>query len=160
MDSIEPETWQLHERMLQQALFQAPAFRTESDGKPLVYGYVRSTHRRPAYVAACKRALDRYCRRERLQLCTTFADQEVSGDTLVRGGLAGLLDVLRLPDSFAALVLSPQHLSPDANLAGLLLKQLRATGARLLVVRPRTQRLVGTGATVDDANTQLPEWWQ
>jgi hypothetical protein len=160
MDGIDPETWQLHAQTLQQALFQAPRFRKESDGKPLVYGYVRSAHRRPAYIAACKRALEQYCRRERLQLCTTFADQEVPGDTLVRGGLAGLLDVLRLPDSFAALVVSPYHLSDDANLADLLLKQVRATGARLLVVRPRPGRLPDAGADVDDADNQLREWWQ
>jgi hypothetical protein len=155
MDSIDPETWQLHAQTLQQALFQAPGFRQESDGKPLVYGYVRSVQRRPAYVAACKRAIQQYCHRERLQLCTTFADQEVPGDRLTRSGLAGLLDVLRLPDSFAAVVVSPYHLSDDANLAGQLIKQLRATGARLLVVRSRSGCAPAAGT--DD---QLPEWWQ
>lgn len=155
MDDIDPETWQLHAQTLGQALFQAPGFRQESDVKPLVYGYVRSVQRRPAYVAACKRALQQYCHRERLQLCTTFADQEVPGDRLTRSGLAGLLDVLRLPDSFAAVVVSPYHLSDDTDVAGLLLKQLRATGARLLVVRPRSGGTPEVGA--DD---QLPEWWQ
>lgn len=160
MDGIDPEALHLQAQTLQQALFQAPRFRNESDGKPLVYGYVRSAHRRPAYIGACKRALEQYCRRERLQLCTTFADQEVSGDALARSGLTGLLDVLRLPDSFAALMVSPYHLSPDANLAGLLLKQLRATGARLLLVRPRPRHLPAAGAAVEVVDNQLPEWWQ
>jgi len=159
MDGIDPETWQLHARALQQALFQAPGFRNESDGRPLVYGYVRSAHRRPAYVAACKRALARYCRRERLQLCTTFADQEVASDATTRTGLSGLCDVLRLPDSFAAVLVSPYHLSPDANVAALLLKQLRATGARLLVVHPHPEQQPHNDVVTEHAGSQLPEWW-
>lgn len=122
---------------LEQMLSAPPIFRSVPTGRPVVYGYIRSTHRRARYVRACRRVLERFCWQERLRLCGVFVDHGIVGDVVTRPGFSGLCDVLRLPDSFAAVTVSTAHLSSDATIVDRLTHRLRATGARLLVVRPK-----------------------
>lgn len=152
MDDVSAGQWRDSVKKLETAVFRSAGFREESGGQPLVYGYVRSAARRSRHLAACRRSLDRYCQRERLQLCTVFTDTG-TGDAASRPGLAGLYDVLRLPDSFAVVMVGMGHLSPDGRMAEQVMRQIRDTGARLLVVR-RT-----TGAPSPQC-ARLPEWWQ
>lgn len=87
---------------LERLLSTPPIFRSVPTGRPVVYGYIRSSHRRARYVRACRRVLERFCWQERLRLCGVFVDYGIAGDVVIRPGLSGLCDVLRLPDSFAA----------------------------------------------------------
>lgn len=137
-------------------LFNLTGFREESSGQPLVYGYVRSTRRRQQ-VALYRRVLERYCQRERLRLCTVYVDRGVADDVVVRPGLAGLCDVLRLPDSFAAVLVSMSHLSRDDRIAERLLEQVRSTGARLLFIR---ETPASTAGRLSSQRVQPPDWWQ
>ncbi len=152
-------------KLLEQTLTQPPVFRAESASRPLVYGYVRSVTYRPRYVEACRRALERYCRKEKLSLCGVFTDHGIPADRVVRPGLTGLCDVLRLPDSFAAVMVRAEHLSSDEQIAKLLAEQVRATGARLLFVRPHSTcaELPASGVAAlpgSGAYAGLPQWWQ
>jgi hypothetical protein len=160
MDDTHPEQQYVSARALQTAVFGSAGFRDES-GQPLVYGYVCSTAGRPRHVAACRRAVERYCQRERLQLCTMFTDTRFAdtrnGDDLaIRPGLIGLCDVLRLPDSFAAVLVGINHLSLDSRMAEQLIRQIRDTGARLLLLRPPR----GATSEPNTRCTQALEWWQ
>jgi len=137
------------------ALVTSAGFRDESGGQPLVYGYLRSAQRSDR-LTAYRRALERYCRRERLRLCAVFTDHGVGGDMLVRPGLVGLCDVLRLPDSFGAVLVSVSNLSRDNSLAAQLMQQIRGTGARLLIVRQPTRDAGGKSPPC----AQPPEWWE
>lgn len=151
-------------KMLEQALAQSQ-FREASANRPLVYGYLRSATYQPLYIEACRRALERYCGKEKLLLCGVFTDYGVAADRVVRPGFTGLCDVLRLPDSFAAVIVKAEHLATDARITKLLAEQVRATGARLLFVRSR-----GSTAELSSTDTSpmpgsgtyagLPEWWQ
>jgi hypothetical protein len=66
------------------------------DGKPVVYGYIRTREPRPSYVMACRRALARYCDAENMRIGQVFVDQAVADDMLLRLGFSALADVLRL----------------------------------------------------------------
>jgi hypothetical protein len=147
MDGQQANQWQAQNRALHGALFSASPFRQESGGQPLVYGYVRSSRRWPDYPAACRRALERYCTREHLHLCAVFTDMGMADNAVIRPGLAALDDVLRLPDSFAAVVVSTGHLSSDRTVAEVLVRRIRGTGARLLCVR-------------QPHGCNVPQWWQ
>lgn len=158
MDEVSAGQWHSAREGLEAALFESAGFRDESKGQPLVYGYVRSRQERRNYLTICRSALERYCRRERLRLCTAFADLGVGDEVLTRPGLAGLRDVLCLPDSFAAVLVSANHLSPVGRVAEYLAQQVRGTGARLLFVRQVASKTTA-GASSGPSN-QLPDWWQ
>lgn len=135
----------------------AAGFRAESADHPLVYGYVRSRLREPNHLMVYRRALESYCWQERLRLCLVFADHGVRDDIAVRPGLTGLCDVLSLPDSFAAVLISLTHLSRDDRRAVELMTRVRDTGARVLFLRPTTRHTCGH---TDSRSAQLAEWWQ
>lgn len=155
---VSPGQWHNAVQALEAALFKSAGFRDESDGQPLVYGYVRACRERPNHLTICRRALERYCRRERLRLCTVFTDLGVGDDVLIRPGLTGLCDVLRLPDSFAAVLVSAKHLASVGRITEQLARQIRDTGARLLFVRPEETK--ATADTAAGTCVRLPEWWQ
>jgi hypothetical protein len=157
MTGKDSRTLQTQFQALQQTYAQPPRFREESGCDPLVYGYIRSTERRPSYVRACRRVLVRFCASERLRLCGVFIDQYTALDAVVRPGFTGLCDVLRLPDSFAVVVIDTRHLSLDAQVAALVAQQVRSTGARLVLARKPQ------GVTDSSAATRgcaVPQWWQ
>ncbi|MGQ0839093.1 hypothetical protein [Actinokineospora sp.] len=78
-------------------------------------------------------------------------------DQIQRPGFNCLCDVLRLPDSFAAVVVDAGHLSPDAEIAAAVVGQLRSTGARLLTVRATPTADLHPPQFSDGV---VPEWWQ
>jgi hypothetical protein len=151
-------------KALEKALTQS-RFREASASRPLVYGYLRSATYRPLHIEACRRSLERYCRKEKLLLCGVFTDHDIPADRVIRPGFTGLCDVLRLPDSFAAVMINTEHLSSDSRIVTLLGEQVRSTGARLLFVRSRGSRAEPPSTdvtTLPDSGTYagLPEWWQ
>jgi hypothetical protein len=158
MNAIDPGHGSQAGHPLATALCTPAGFRTESAHRPLVYGYIRSSRQRQPHITVLHRALNTYCRRERLRLCTIFADLDVADDAARRPGLTGLCDVLRLPDSFAAVLISAKQLSPNSHIAENLAQQIRGTGARLLFVLPDTTTAAAGPAT--GLCAQLPQWWQ
>ncbi|MGH3876671.1 MAG: hypothetical protein ACRDSK_06490 [Actinophytocola sp.] len=147
---------------IERGIAESSGFRQESGNYPLVYGYVRSSARRPTYASACRRVLERFCQEERLRLCAVFIDMGAAPQSVVRPGFVGLCDVLRLPDSFAALAVDVRHLSSDVAVAATLAGQVRDTGARLLLVRPprASTGLAAVGRIGTQPCTSLPFWWQ
>jgi hypothetical protein len=148
---------------------QQSRFREESANRPLVYAYIRSATYRPLYIEACRRNLERYCRKENLLLSAVFTDHGVPADRVVRPGFTGLCDVLRLSDSFAAVVVTSEHLSTDSRITKLLADQVRAAGARLLFIRSRKSarepssmdgRSNASAVPGSGPCASLPEWWQ
>lgn len=139
MDELTPEQWRIRMRELENALF-TPAFRSDPGQRPLVYGYLLGVRRYPTYIARCRRSLQRYCWQQRLQLGTVFADQDIAVDALRRPGFVGLCDVLRLPDSYGAVLLHARQLSPEPTVAAELLRQIALTGAQLLVAHGKAPR--------------------
>lgn len=158
MDDVSPGQWHEAGQALDTALFKSARFRDESDGQPLVYGYVRSRQEQANHLTICRRALQRYCQRERLRPCTVFTDLGIGDEVPIRPGLTGLCDVLRLPDSFAAVLFSINHLSPHGRVAEHLGQQIRGTGARLLFVRQDAMK--ATAGAESGPYKRLPEWWQ
>lgn len=162
MDGQRAGAWYCPVEALEQVYAESSSFRAESSSFPLVYGYIRSSARRPSYARACRRVLARFCQAERLRLCTAFIDQGFAPQSVTRPGFVGLCDALRLPDSFAALAVDVRHLSPDMAVAATLVGQVRDTGARLLLVRPPlgTTGLAAVSRVGTQPCTSLPQWWQ
>lgn len=150
MNNVNAGQWHDSVQALETAVFRSAGFREESGGQPLVYGYVRSASRQSRHLAACRRSLERYCQRERLQLCTVFTDTG-TGKAKSRPCLAGLCDVLRLPDSFAVVMVGIGHLPPDGRVAEQLIRQIPRHG-RTAAVGPShcrcTESAVRTAAGV------------
>lgn len=100
---------------------------------PLVYGYVRSSLDRPAYVSTCQESIHTWCAQAGWHLGAIFTDIGAALDSTDRIGFRGLLDALALPQSAAAVVLSAAHLSPRDHVVHDLVRQIRSTGAAVLL---------------------------
>ena len=104
------------------------------------------------------------------RLRVLLVDDSADMRALMRGILGGLgvRDVVDVADAeacFAAMRDAPPDLAfidwlmePVDGVAEYLARQIRDTGARLLVVRPQQPEAVVGGAAGPSA--QLPEWWQ
>jgi hypothetical protein len=99
---------------------------------PIVYGYLRLANKNPARRAALSQVLRGYCRRHELKLMTVFTDYGKSVSPLP--GITGLLDVLRLVDTYGVVTLSPSHLG-NGDMRTTHEQQIARTGCRLLMVR-------------------------
>lgn len=157
MDGLTPDDVVQRLESLWQGIAQPPRFREDSRDHALVYGYARLSSKRASHVQACRRVLVGFCGQERLRLSGMFIDQDTAHEQIQRPGFSGLCDVLRLPDSFAAVVVDADHLSPDAETAVALVGRIRSTGARLLTVRATTAGALRTPRFSDGV---IPEWWQ
>lgn len=103
-------------------------------GTVAVYGYVRSSLDQASYVAACQDKLRAWCERERWQLGAIFTDMGAPLDGTDRIGFRGLLDALSLPIAAGVVIVDAVQLSPREEIATSLVRQIRATGAALLVL--------------------------
>ncbi|PPK66215.1 hypothetical protein CLV40_111179 [Actinokineospora auranticolor] len=135
MDGLTPEDLARRLASLGRDVTLPPRFRADSSHHTLVYGYIDATGRRPDFGRACRRVLEDFCRRERLRLCGVFVDRDLTPGQIQRPGFTGLCDVLRLPDSYAAVAVDAGHLFTDSSTAAALTNRLRGTGARLLLAR-------------------------
>jgi hypothetical protein len=80
-------------------------------------------------MASCRDPLGWWCLLRSWQLGVAFRDHDVSRTALIRPGFAGLLDVLRVPDSAFAVVVDTNHLSGMATVAKQLRSEIRRTGS-------------------------------
>ncbi|MFF9178159.1 hypothetical protein [Streptomyces sp. NPDC014793] len=103
---------------------------------PQVFGYLRHVTGGLPRHAALVDCLTEYCDRHELALCGVFTERD---STVINRSPAfvGLLDLLELPDAYGAVVPALSHLGPK-DLGTERKRQITASGARLLVVRPLT----------------------
>jgi len=101
---------------------------------PLMYGYIRSSLERPEYVAACRETLEQWCARAGWNLGGVFTDVGGSLDSVDRIGFRGLLDALGLPNAAGVVLVDGAHLSPRPEIVTSLARQIRRTGASILVM--------------------------
>lgn len=113
-----------------------PAEKAAEPVKAIVYGYLRLVEA-PAdedgILADLEVGLTAWCEREGWHLAAIFRDIGVAPDDLIRPGFTALLDVLALPDTYAAVVPDVSHLSSLGAAAKTLRSSIRRTGKRLLV---------------------------
>ncbi|MFF0149136.1 resolvase-like protein [Amycolatopsis sulphurea] len=128
-DNSYPDLCDLRDR-----LATLPLPKLAASKPPAVYGYVRTAVFDMAYADGCTDLLRDWSQREGWRLGGVFRDLGVLGSVLERPGFTGLLDVLRLPDSTAALVLTNRHLSDSNSVAAHLTQTIRRTGATLRVL--------------------------
>ncbi|QTD99120.1 hypothetical protein [Streptomyces cyanogenus] len=103
---------------------------------PRVFGYLRRLTGGPARHSALVYSLTEFCRQHELMLCGVFTDRETT--VAVRSpAFVGLLDALQLPGTYGAVVPALSHLGPK-RLADERMRQMEATGTRLMTIRPTT----------------------
>jgi Resolvase, N terminal domain len=124
-----PELQALAERLLRRPPVTLPASK-----RLTVHGYLRTDERRADYANSCADLLAWWSKTEGWRLGTIFRDLGISSDTLVRPGFGGLLDVLRMPDSAAVLVIDSTHLSASASVAKRLTLAVRRTGTQVRIL--------------------------
>jgi len=111
-----------------------------------MYGYVRSSIERQAYVATCRETLEQWCARAGWNLGGVFTDVGAPLDSVDRIGFRGLLDALSLPNAAGVVLVDGAHLSPRPEVVTLLARQIRRTGASILVMDgelpPEAQQLL------------------
>jgi hypothetical protein len=101
---------------------------------PRVFRYLRQLTGGRARHSALVGCLAEYCRQHELILCGVYTDREAT--VAVRtAAFVGLLDALQLPETYGAVVPALSHLGPS-RLADERMRQMAATGTRLITVRP------------------------
>jgi hypothetical protein len=106
----------------------------EHAGWPVVYGYLRIDGRDTTALAALCAELTWYCLDNGFELGPVFADRDVADEEYRRAEFGDLLAAVR--DSPAETVVVPtlDHLSPQPFVLDALLRSVRLTGTRVLVM--------------------------
>lgn len=99
----------------------------------VLYGYVRVVRGDVERAATLKADLFAFCRTYGYMLGTVFTDWGVEDTALARPGFSSLLDVCKLVGSHGVLVPARSHLSGHEDTRLLLERQIRRTGAQLVV---------------------------
>jgi hypothetical protein len=133
---------------------QHPAWQTKPpDTRIQAFGYVRAEDPADDQIPALRAEIAAFCRAEDLRLVTIFCDRGSDGSELARPGFAGLLDALAVTRDVRLVIPDSNHLSPYEAVREGLLRQVRRTGARLLVTREVNGKLDDTG--VAEASTSI-----
>ncbi|MEU6404136.1 hypothetical protein [Streptomyces sp. NPDC046985] len=101
--------------------------------RPVVYGYLRLAGVSLTRGTVLAVALADYCRSHELRLSGLFTER--GGPASGSPAFSGLLDVLDLPGAYGVVLPNAFHLGPRSTAAEHE-RQIRKTGARLLMVRP------------------------
>ncbi|ONI91753.1 hypothetical protein ALI22I_07775 [Saccharothrix sp. ALI-22-I] len=99
-----------------------------------VYGYLCAEAPDELELAVWRKEIAQFCRGRGLHLVTVFIDRREPPDRVKRPGLAGLLDALSLPDSYAVVTPTVAHLSTDHAALDVLHRSISHTGSRLFVI--------------------------
>jgi hypothetical protein len=100
----------------------------------LVYGYIRAEKPDEIEIALQRKEMAEYCKAHELRLVSVCCDRGSDGMELARPGFTAALDALALPTSHALLVPALGHLSTHEVVREGLIRLVRRTGARLLVM--------------------------
>lgn len=100
----------------------------------LVFGYIRAEEPDEIEIGLLRKEMDDYCRAHDYRLAGVCCDRGSDGTEYGRPGFAAALDVLALPTSHALLVPALSHFSPHKAVREGLIRLIRRTGAKLLVM--------------------------
>ncbi|MGW6526684.1 hypothetical protein [Streptomyces venezuelae] len=113
---------------------------------PYVYGYLRHTTGGLVRHTALVGSLTEYCRQHELTLCGVFTERAPATVIVRSPSFVGLLDTLELPHTYGVVIPARSHLGPK-QVADERERQIAATNARLITVRPSQAQRRRTGAT-------------
>ncbi|WP_158840551.1 recombinase family protein [Saccharothrix deserti] len=108
------------------------------DTSKVVYGYLLAEEPDELEIVAWQREIRHFCRTHGLVLANIFVDRGQLGDTVQRPGLAGLLDVLAMPETFGFVVPSEDHLSRSRHALIVLALRISQTQAQIVVMSQHT----------------------
>jgi hypothetical protein len=132
-------------RLASQPCVQRPkSAQTDSTTPRLVFGYVRMEEPDEAEIARLRDELGRFCLGQGFHLGGVFCDRGVAEDAIARVGFAGALDALRVPESYALLVPSREHLSTVELVERALVRMVNRTGCRVLALPSSTNTPTAT----------------
>jgi Resolvase, N terminal domain len=100
----------------------------------LVYGYIRAEEPDEIEIALLRKEMAAFCEEHDYRLTNVCCDRGSDGTEWGRAGFAAALDALALPSSYGLLVPALAHLSTDAVVRDGLVRLVRRTGAKLLVL--------------------------
>jgi hypothetical protein len=100
----------------------------------LVFGYLRLEEPDEAEIAQLRAELASFCLGQGFHLGGVFCDRGVRADVTSRVGFAGALEALQMPESFALLVPSREHLSTVELVEQALVRKVNRTGCRVLAL--------------------------
>lgn len=100
----------------------------------LVFGYLRMEEPDEMKIAALRAGLASFCRGHGFHLGGVFCDRGVAEDAIARVGFTGALDALRVPECYALLVPSREHLSRLDIVKHALVRMVNRTGCRVLAL--------------------------
>lgn len=118
--------------------------RTGSTTPHLVFGYLRVEEPDETEIAKLRDELASFCLGQGLRLGGVFCDRGIPGDVVARVGFAGALDALRVPDCFALLVPSREHLSAVELVEQTLVRMVNRAGCRVLSLPATTDTTAAT----------------
>lgn len=100
----------------------------------LVFGYIRREEPDEVEIAGLRAELASFCLGQGFHLGGVFCDRGVTQDVIARIGFTGALDALRVPESYALLVPSREHLSGLEVVERALVRMVNRTGCRVLAL--------------------------
>jgi hypothetical protein len=100
----------------------------------LVYGYIRAEEPDEIEIALLRTEMAAYCDAHGYRLTNVCCDRGSDGTESDRAGFTAALDALTLPSSYGLLVPALAHLSTDDVVRDGLVRLVRRTGAKLLVL--------------------------
>jgi hypothetical protein len=117
-----------------QRCIQRPTESAESVTPRLVFGYLRMEEPDESEIARLRNELASFCLGQGFHLGGVFCDRGVAEDAIARVGFAGALDALRVPESYALLVPSREHLSGLELVERALVRMVNRTGCWVLAL--------------------------
>jgi hypothetical protein len=105
----------------------------------MVYGYVRVEEPDEIEIALLRKEMADYCVANNYQLATVCCDRGGDSTEWSRAGFTAALDALALPSTYGLLVPALGHLSTDPIMRDGLVRLVKRTGARLLVLNASSE---------------------
>jgi hypothetical protein len=112
----------------------SPHSPTPADPKPLVYGYLCVEEPDEVQISLLCKDMTTFCKLNGYLLGSIYIDRGVRDDSFARAAFTSLLDALRKPDAYAALVPTLDHLSTQEFVRDALQHMVELTGAEVLAV--------------------------
>lgn len=116
------------------------------DHRPTVYGYLRAEEPNEIQIGLWRKEIAQFCEAQGYRLALVFVDRGVPHEQVARTGFTGLLDVLELDDSHGVVVPHLEHLSEDNHALAMLLRLIRRTASKLLVIQDQADEFKADGA--------------
>lgn len=106
----------------------------DNGAQVLVYGYIRAEEPDEIAISFLRKEMADYCKEHELRLANVCCDRGSDGTEMARPGFTAALDALSVRTSHALLVPALGHLSTNNVVRDGLIRMVRRTGAKLLVM--------------------------